>query len=120
MLVGDPIQLGRKRTATYWNRKIIMVSTPTNKGSSRIEDAYELSDQREYYVPCKHCHHEQTLKWSNVKWEEDQPETAGYMCEACGALWNDSDRMWSVRNGVWTLGGAATSTGQASLTSNAK
>jgi phage terminase large subunit GpA-like protein len=101
---GDPIQLGRKRTATFWNRKIIMVSTPTNKGSSRIEDAYQKSDKREYYVPCKHCHHDQRLKWGNVQWEEGKPETAGYMCESCGVLWTDTDRMWSVRNGQWVAG----------------
>jgi phage terminase large subunit GpA-like protein len=101
---GDPIQLGRKRTATFWNRKIIMVSTPTNKGASRIEDAYQKSDKREYYVPCKHCHHDQRLKWGNVQWEEGKPETAGYMCESCGVLWTDTDRMWSVRNGQWVAG----------------
>ena len=101
---GDPIQLARKRSATFWNRKVIMVSTPTNKGSSRIEDAYEKSDKREYYVPCKHCHHEQTLIWGNVKWEENQPDTAAYMCEECGVLWSDSDRRWSIRNGRWIAG----------------
>jgi phage terminase large subunit GpA-like protein len=101
---GDPIQLGRKRTTNFWNRRIIMVSTPTNKGSSRIEDAYQKSDKREYYVPCKHCHHDQRLKWGNVQWEEGRPETAGYMCESCAVLWSDTDRMWSVRNGQWVAG----------------
>lgn len=101
---GDPIQLARKRSATFWNRKVIMVSTPTNKGSSRIEDAYEKSDKREFYVPCKHCHHEQTLIWGNVKWQENQPDTAAYMCEECGVLWSDSDRRWSIRNGRWVAG----------------
>ena len=52
---GDPIQLARKRSATYWNRKLVTVSTPTNKGSSRIEEAFEASDQRRYHVPCRHC-----------------------------------------------------------------
>lgn len=98
---GDPIQLARKRSATFWNRRVIMVSTPTNKGSSRIEDAYEKSDKREFYVPCKHCHHEQTMIWGNVKWEENQPDTAKYMCEECAVLWTDSDRRWSIRNGRW-------------------
>jgi len=98
---GDPIQLARKRSATFWNRKVIMVSTPTNKGSSRIEDAYEKSDKREFYVPCKHCHHEQTLIWGNVQWQENQPDTAAYMCEECSVLWSDSDRRWSIRNGRW-------------------
>jgi phage terminase large subunit GpA-like protein len=98
---GDPIQLARKRTATFWNRKIVMVSTPTNKGLSRIEDAFELSDQRHYHVPCKHCEEYQKLKWGNVKWDEDSPETARYMCEHCGTLWSESERAWSIRNGQW-------------------
>ena len=46
---GDPVDLGKKRTSTFtYNRKIVMVSTPTNKGASRIEAAYEQSDQRRY------------------------------------------------------------------------
>lgn len=98
---GDPIQLARKRSATFWNRKIVTVSTPTNKGSSRIEDAFELSDQRHYHVPCKHCEQFQVLKWGNVKWQEDKPETARYMCEHCGTLWSESDRTWAIRNGQW-------------------
>ena len=98
---GDPLGLARKRTATFWNRKIIAVSTPTIKGVSRIEDAYEKSDMREYYVPCKHCEHQQTLVWANVRWQDNDPDTAAYMCEECGALWTDADRRWSVRNGQW-------------------
>ena len=99
---GDPIQLARKRAATFWNRRIVLVSTPTNKGASRIEEAFEQSDQRHYHVPCKHCHHEQIMKWSNVRWESDKPDTAAYLCDQCGTLWSDSDRRWSIRNGVWT------------------
>ena len=98
---GDPLSLARKRTATFWNRKIIAVSTPTIQGVSRIEDAYEKSDMREYYIPCKHCEHQQTLVWANVRWTDEDPETAGYMCEECGCLWNDADRRWSIRNGQW-------------------
>jgi phage terminase large subunit GpA-like protein len=97
---GDPIQLARKRSATFWNRKIVMVSTPTNKGASRIEEAFERSDQRRFHLPCKHCHHEQVMKWANVRWEDD-PDTAAYMCDGCGTLWSDSDRRWSIRNGTW-------------------
>ena len=98
---GDPIQLARKRSATYWNRKLVTVSTPTNKGSSRIEEAFEASDQRRYHVPCRHCEQHQTMKWAQVKWVDGDPETARYACEHCGALWDEADRMWSVRNGQW-------------------
>jgi phage terminase large subunit GpA-like protein len=47
---GDPVNLARKRTVTFWNRKIVLVSTPTNKGASRIETAFEESDQRRFWV----------------------------------------------------------------------
>jgi phage terminase large subunit GpA-like protein len=98
---GDPIQLAKKRSATFWNRKLILVSTPTNEDNSRIQDAFEKSDQRYYHVPCKHCHEDQVLKWSNVKWDEGDPDTAKYVCDHCGVLWNDADRVWSIRNGTW-------------------
>ena len=45
---GDPLSLAFKRTTTFWNRKRMVVSTPTVKGVSRIEMAYEESDKRRY------------------------------------------------------------------------
>ena len=98
---GDPIQLAKKRAATFWNRKLISVSTPTNEDNSRIQDAFEKSDQRYYHVPCKHCETDQVLKWSNVKWQENNPDSAQYVCDHCGVLWTDADRVWSIRNGTW-------------------
>lgn len=98
---GDPIQLARKRSATFWNRKILMVSTPTNKGASRIEAAFEESDKRRYFVACEDCGHDQTLKWSNVQWEKDRPDTAAYVCEECGSCWDDAKRNRAVRKGYW-------------------
>ena len=44
---GDPVALATKRTTTFWNRKIIEVSTPTVKGVSRIELDFETSSQEE-------------------------------------------------------------------------
>lgn len=98
---GDPVQLARKRSSTFWNRKMLLTSTPTNKGASRIEDAYEKSDMRRYYLPCRHCEEYQVLAWTNVKWTDNDPMTTRYMCEHCSALWDESDRRWSIRNGQW-------------------
>ena len=97
---GDPILLASKRTQTFFNRKIYLCSTPTVKGISRIEAAFEESDQRYYYVPCPECDHMQTLKWSNVVWEENQPETAIYTCEN-GCIINESKKHWMLKNGHW-------------------
>ena len=99
---GDPVDLARRRTATFtYNRKIVMVSTPTNKGASRIEAAYEESDQRQYYVPCPDCGHKQTLIWANVHWQKDDPSSAAYSCAECGSLWDDAQRYRAVRQGEW-------------------
>ena len=103
---GDPVNLARKRTATFWNRKIILTSTPTVKGASRVEMEFEQSDKRYFHVPCPHCDHEQTLKWANVTWGKDDqgkavPASAQYACEHCGALWTDTQRHQAVRKGRW-------------------
>ena len=42
---GDPVDLADKRTTTFWNRKVVLVSTPTEKGVSRIEKEYLKSSQ---------------------------------------------------------------------------
>jgi phage terminase large subunit GpA-like protein len=99
---GDPVSLARKRASTFWNRRIGLFSTPTNKGNSRIEAAFEESDKRLYFVPCPHCKHEQSLKWSSVQWEQDKPETAQYTCEECGSLWTDAERVRAIRHGKWS------------------
>ena len=52
---GDPLLLATKRLTTFWNKKIVCVSTPTIKGTSRIEVEYEHSTQGEWNVPCPHC-----------------------------------------------------------------
>ena len=98
---GDPVSLARKRSATFWNRRVGLFSTPTLKGNSRIETAFEESDKRYYFVPCPHCGEHQTLKWGNVRWDAGAPETAHYVCDVCGGVWSDADRVRAIRQGEW-------------------
>jgi phage terminase large subunit GpA-like protein len=98
---GDPVSLAKKRSATFWNRKIILVSTPTDKGASRIEQAYDESDQRKFFVPCADCGEHQVLAWGHVKWEDKNPYSALYECEHCGSLWDDATRFRAIRKGHW-------------------
>ena len=42
---GDPVALAEKRTSTFPRRKVLLTSTPTLKGLSRIEREYLESDQ---------------------------------------------------------------------------
>lgn len=98
---GDPIDLARRRTVTFGNRKILMGSTPTVKGASRIEMAFEQSDQRYYFVPCPHCEEFQRLEWAQIKWDEGDPASAHYICKACGSLLTDADKPDMLRRGEW-------------------
>lgn len=103
---GDPLKLAAKRQTTFWNRKTLLGSTPLLKMSSVIIREIEKSDQREYHVPCPHCEREQVMKWAQVRWDRDEkgdhlPATAHYVCEHCGAIWNDTERHDAVRRGRW-------------------
>jgi phage terminase large subunit GpA-like protein len=102
---GDPVSLGRKRTATFWNRKVVLVSTPTIAGVSRIESAFEESDKRRFWVPCPHCGETQVLKWAQVRWPEGSPLDALYHCVECGSGWSDPQRWAAVRRGEWRAEG---------------
>lgn len=107
---GDPVSLAKKRTTTFWNRKVLLTSTPTIKGASRIESAFEHSDQRRFYVPCPHCGEKQTLKWQQIKWQQDEekegderhkPETAAYVCEHNGCIIEDVEKLGMLKRGEW-------------------
>ena len=98
---GDPINLAKRRTATYWQKKILLTSTPTIKGASRIESAFEGSDQRYYNIKCWKCGTPQVLEWEQVRWEKNKPETAKYHCVECDESWNDIQRKQAIKSGEW-------------------
>lgn len=106
---GDPVSLATKRTATFWNRKVVLASTPTIKDVSRIEAAWFESDRRRYYVPCPHCGESQVLRWKNLIWNKreergevrHEPETACYMCRHCAATIEETDKPQMLADGAW-------------------
>lgn len=109
---GDQIKLGIKRTESFWNRKVILGSTPTVKGFSRIEKSYSNSDQRRYYVPCPQCGEMQVLEWGGpdtaygLKWAKDEngdglPDTVYYVCRHNGCVIHDADKPDMVARGEW-------------------
>lgn len=70
---GDPVDLAKKRSTKFWNRKIVLISTPHIKYLSRIERAYDSSDKRRFFVPCPQCGEMQTLEWKRLKWKSEDP-----------------------------------------------
>lgn len=103
---GHSIDLAQKRTNTYYDRKIIKVSTPTIKGHSTIEREFEGSDKRYYFVPCPFCGFSQTLSFENIKWEQSEDgshnlDSVGYACVECGSLWSEREKNNAVTHGIW-------------------
>lgn len=105
---ADPISLAEERTRTYWNRKVVITSTPTTR-HGLIWRNYESSNQLNYYVPCPHCNHSQVLEFAQVKWPESEREPsrirqerlAWYECEACSGRITDLDKTRMLENGEW-------------------
>lgn len=102
---GDPVNLAIKRTTTFWNKKIVLISTPTVKGASRIEAAYEATDKRRFFVPCPHCKEKQYLKWANIQWEDG---LVFYVCEFCGSTIEEKHKLSMVAGGEWIATSEAT------------
>ena len=98
---GDPLKLAVKRTQTFFDSKLVCSSTPTIKGLSRVDDLFEGSDKRFFFVPCAHCDHHQVLEWERVVWTKGQPAGAHYSCETCGTLWDDAEIKRQVKLGEW-------------------
>lgn len=107
---GDPLELARARTRTFSsNKKELVTSTPTETGSSRIDNEFSETDQRHYYVQCPECEEYQTLKFGNLKWDKEEidgkikelPETVLYQCEECGCLIPEHKKTWMLESGKW-------------------
>jgi phage terminase large subunit GpA-like protein len=96
--VGDALTLAEKRTQTFKNAIRMYISTPTIKGRSRIEKLYSESDQRQYYVPCPECEHEQTLVIERLVYDEG---TAKYLCESCNCRIAEHHKQSMLDAGRW-------------------
>lgn len=109
---GHPVGLLWQRSATFGDQRFLLeISTPTIKDESYIEKAFQMGDERYFYVECPHCEVADRLKWENVFWagrcdtddenkaaiDAHQPATAAYHCAHCGAAWNDGERIRAIR-----------------------
>ena len=106
---GDPIALAEARTRTFARRKILVISTPTIAGLSRIEREYAHSDQRRFFVPCPRCEAMQWLKFERLRWPKGKPDAAAYHCEDCEREIAEHHKTRMLAGGEWR----ATATGPA-------
>jgi len=67
---GNPLQLAIARTSAFWNRKIVIVSSPGIKGVSHIEREMAQSTQEHWYLPCPDCGFYQILLWDRIRFAD--------------------------------------------------
>jgi len=100
---GDPIELAETRGSTFGrNAKFYFSSSPTIKGASRIDDLFQASDQRHFYVPCPSCGHMQTLEWERLLYSADFA-TVHYQCAGleCDVLIEEHHKGEMLAKGEW-------------------
>lgn len=116
---GDPVQLFKDRTTGFNDvRKILMGSTPTTVGGSRIDIQHARGDQRKYMVRCLKCGMPQELRFDGtnddgkhygLEWDfigsEDtlDIESVRYHCKNCRHphMEHDKVRMITKENAFW-------------------
>lgn len=103
---GDPLALFWMRGASFSDGIEIESSTPTVKGNSRIQEDFDASDKRYWFVDCPACSMAQHLKWDQLDWGKRGRGTIErplYFCENrdCDATWTDEQRCAAIRKGRW-------------------
>lgn len=107
---ADPIKLASERTKTFHNRKIFVTSTPTIKTGHIWKEKEEADIEKHFFVPCPHCHEYIELKFSQIRFPDDESmsyidraEFANYVCQECGCIITDSQKHQMLRDGEWRV-----------------
>ena len=96
---GDPVKLAERRTATFFNRKMLRVSTPTDDTTSKIQKLYLEGSQEEWCLQCKHCGEYQPLKWEDIR---DDEGVVKLECRHCGVLGTEEEwKRENQKSGIW-------------------
>ncbi len=117
---GDPWGLVEARTITFYNYKMVEVSTPTIKGYSAIEKSFELGTQEYWCVECPHCHEYNFIEFEHIKYDTHQigegrkkhfiVDHVEYACPSCGCVSEESEmkrqpKKWIAKNPEALLNG---------------
>lgn len=99
---GDPWKLAEARTTTYYNAKLVDVSTCTVKGASPIAEAFEQGTQERWMHQCPHCGEWHEIEFDGIKFDFDTVKAGrktdyvikfiNWCCPGCGCL-SDEDTM---------------------------
>ena len=97
---GDPIELATMRTMTLRDRKIIAGSTPVFDFGPATR-LYDKSDKRIYECPCPSCDEFSEIKWTEIRWDEGDPDSAHWVCLNNGCIVEERQKPAMVAAGRW-------------------
>ena len=66
---GDPVEIAVGRTASFPDGKLVITSTPTVQGKSRVEELYLDGTRFEWHIPCLRCEEYFAPRLSLFKWK---------------------------------------------------
>jgi phage terminase large subunit GpA-like protein len=106
---GDPVELAKKRSEYFWDRKNAFGSTPLIEAVSRIQSLFLEGSQEFYEVPCPHCGHfdrfvltEREDKIGHfMRWPDGRPLEAFFVCSKNGCVIEHSSKFEMVERGRW-------------------
>lgn len=107
---GDPLEISDGRLISFlasgdWKK--CDISTPTIKGSSKIERRFEQGDQRRWHVPCPHCREEFVFAFGpQFRFETTFPHKAYFVAPCCGSVVENHEKLDLIRKGRWIAGAA--------------
>jgi len=92
---GDPWELVTARTTTFYNSKMVEVSTPTIKGASVIESAFYEGTCEHWCYQCPECGEWHNIIFDDIKFDFDKIKTKSkkddfiiknvyWACPSCG------------------------------------
>lgn len=83
---SNPIDIAIKTTTTFWDRKIVRVSTPVSP-LDYIDGPYQESNKEKYYIPCPHCGEYSIWTWIQFKKPEKLKDPDEIIREGVGCVW---------------------------------
>ncbi len=105
---GDPSAIAISRLDGAGDiKKLLRISSPTEKNYSHIEDALLLSDWRKYFVPCPSCNFFHTLEWENFVIPRDDnnryiTEESFFNCPKCNReILENKHKTSMLKDGNW-------------------
>lgn len=105
---GDLYGLLKARTVTFREsfplRKLLRISSPGDKATSRIEPAWEDSSRGRFNVACSECGALAPHLMSRLWWpRKGDPYTARYRCQICDQLRDERVKDEMLARGEWVM-----------------